>query len=240
MSCFTARMARARPTCSRPCRSCPRGAEFVGRRFPKCRARAGTADLPWRWRFLPSRLRERKSCEAAKGRACRFRTSPPPNPLPRAGGGASPSAPARCPPRPNGARSGSMALPRRLIRSANGCPSCGSRRRWTGCSPDPRATGAGSSIVWFSRWSQATLAMPRATKRRCGRATSCSRTRRAPIPPGSTRWKRRWPSMARRSPKRGLAQSRRSTSAPRPLRMTSSPAPSFCSKDGTAAIWLRN
>ena len=65
------------------------------------------------------------------------------------------------------------------------------------------ATAAASSTGWCWRSSPATPTMPRATKRRCARATSCSPTPSCGRPGLARRaGSRRWPSMARRSPRR--------------------------------------
>ena len=104
---------------------------------------------------------------------------------------------ARPPPGPHQRRAGLGQCARRMAVGAVADPGDGPLvHRQRG-----RAAAA-SSTGWCWRSSPATPTTPRATKRRCARATNCSPSPTAPIPPGSPRWKRGWPSMARRWPRR--------------------------------------
>jgi hypothetical protein len=106
------------------------------------------------------------------------------------------SAQARPQRRPNGGRYVSTGLPRPHVARRVAVRPVAYAGNGPAVSRRERAAAAASSIGWCWHCPPPMPSTPRATKRRCGRATSCL-PKKVPDRDWLRRWRRGWPSMAR-------------------------------------------
>ena len=157
--------------CSRRSRSWRRDGACGARRSTRWRSARATAPGRCRPRSK-ARSGSRRSAPASRRRSARSRF------------------------RASAASIASRSRPRRRLRIT--CVSCGSRPRWTRCSPARPRSGGASSTGWCSRSMPSIPAASTRSNARCARATGCWK-RRDPIRTGSTQSSMRPPRSRSRS-----------------------------------------